>query len=393
MTARRAALALGAGRGVFAWWPNEATPARARVEAFTFDLHALATGDDATLAAPLRALRRASADSRELHVALASPWSLPRELALPPMREHEARAVLARDGARHFPSTRTDRVAAARALRPGNAGKPSTWCASDGDGVVLDAIIAAARAAGFSAVRCVPAVGAWAHAAGTATQRVFVVDDEAAVLDARNGLLTRLRRCRAAECGAQSAATDDALPLAAQHAPWCAERELVSVATQTERSARAGTLSRRLVTASVLALAAALALRVWGSSHRVARIEAQRAALRPAIAPLLAARDSLAQITDALDELSRTSAQSPAWTQRLWSLSSALPRDAQFTSWRGEGDSVVVEGRADDPSAVLQRLRTARNVSSVRTLAPIGEAGTDGASFALVVRFTSGATP
>lgn len=387
MTARRAALALGAGRGVTAWWPASIAPGNARVESFTFDADVLGARDDTALAAALLALRRAAADARELHVALASPWSSPREVALPPMREHEVRTVLARDAARHFPVMRAARVVAARALRPG------AWLASDADGTVLDAITTAARDAGFQSVRFVPAVGAWAHAAADATGRVFVVDDEAAVLDARAGLLTRLRRCRVADLGSSGASGDEALPLAARHAPWCGERELVSASAQAVRTALAQRVTRRLIIACAAALAAAVALQAWGARRHVARIEAQRADARPAMIPLLAARDSLAQVSDALGEMTRTAAGAPSWSSRLWALSSVLPADAQFTSWRGEGDSVVVEGRADDVSAVITQLRSAKGVDGVHSMAPITDGSVDGASFSVLVRFRAGGTP
>lgn len=385
--ARRAALALGAGRGVYAWWPTSMAPGDARVESFTFDADALGTGDDTALAAALVAVRRADADARELHVALTSPWCSPREVALPPMREHEVRTVLVRDAARYFPVLRTARVVATRALRPG------AWFASDADGAVLDAISTAAHAAGFHSVRFVPAVGAWAHAAANTTGRVFVVDDEAAVLDARAGLLTRLRRCRVADIGAQGARADDALPLAARHAPWCTERELVSAAAQSVRTARAQRVTRRLIIACAAALAAAVALQSWGAQRHVARIEAQRVDARPTMVPLLAARDSLALVTDALAEMSRAAGRTPSWSNRLWALSSVLPADAQFTSWRGEGDSVVVEGRADDVAAVIAKLHTGTGVDAVRSIAPITDGGAEGASFSVRVRFRAGGTP
>lgn len=389
MTQRRAAMALGAGRGASAWWPAAAAPDAARLEPFAFDAGALTAGDEGALAAAMHALQRCTADARVLHVALASPWTSPRELALPPMRMHEAQAVLTRDAARHFPVPHAEPVVAARPVRR------DAWLAADADGVVLDAIGRAAHAAGFTDVRFVPAVVAWGHAAGTSTQRVFAVDDEAAVLDADAGRVTRLRRCRTADLGASrtAAAPDDALPLAASHAPWSEAFELVSAAARTERASRARTLSRRLVAAGLVAMAAGAALHVWGLERRAARIEAQRDAVHAVIAPLRATRDSLAQATDELAALSQAARQAPAWSQRLWALASALPADAYLTAWRGDGDSVIVEGRASDAAAAVERLRTARGVEAVRPMVPSLATDAEDAPFSVTVRFRPGSRP
>lgn len=389
MTARFAAMALGSGRGVAATWPAAAHPDAARLEPFTFDAVALEAGDESTLSAALGALRRGAAPARTLHVALATPWTSPREIALPPMRVHEARAVLTRDVARHFPSPRGTPILGVRALRPG------AWLAFEADGIVLDAVMRAARQAGFEDVRFAGAVGAWGHAAGSAAGRVFATDGEAAVIHATRGRITRLRRCRTADLGlpAASPAPADALPDAARHAPWNAEPELISAGESRARETRVVATVRLLARIGLVSLLAAGAFHWWGAQRRVATLEARREALRPGLQSVLAVRDSLTHVTDILGELARAERSAPRWSDRVWALATVLPNDAHFTSWRGEADSLVIEGRAGDAAAVMERLRTARGVDAVRAAAAVDNAGTSGLAFSVMVRFRPGGAP
>lgn len=388
MTARFAAMALGSGRGVAASWPAAAHLDAARLEPFTFDAAALSTGGESTLPATLVALRRDAASARTLHVALATPWTSPREVALPPMRVHEARAVLTRDIARHFPSPRGAPVLGVRALRSG------AWLAFEADGIVLDAVMRAARQAGFEDVRFAAAVGAWGHAAGSAAGRVFATDGEAAVIHAARGRITRLRRCRTADLGLPAAAAPaDALPEAARHAPWNTEPELMSAGESRAREARVVSTVRLLAWIGLVSLLAAGALHWWGAQRRVATLEARREALRPGLQSVLAVRDTLTHATDILGELARAGRDAPLWSERVWALATVLPDDAHFTSWRGEGDSLVIEGRAGDPATAMERLRTARGVDGIRAAAAVDDAGAYGSAFSVMVRFRASGAP
>ncbi len=387
MTARVAALALGNGRGVYAWWPPSAAAAdAARTTEFAFDAGALAAGDDTALADALRTLRRAAPAAHALHVALASPWTSPREVALPPVSEREARAVLTRDAARHFPAVRAEPTVSVRSL-----GR-RTWLACDADGVVLDAIGRGARAAGFTSVRVVPAVGAWARTVTDVARRAFELDGEAAVIGARRGNITSLRRCRAGDLPPDGMVVADVLAVAARYAPSCAERELASERVRAARDAVAMRAARPLVVVGIAMLLVAGGVQAWGASHRVTRLEERRTALRPAVAPYLAARDSLVQAGDALALLARARAQSSVWGRRVWALAAALPDDAYLTALRGDGDSVRVEGRAADAAFVLERFKAVPGVTSVRATSPV--AGTDElVVFSAIVRFGDGGAP
>lgn len=370
-----------------AWWPaSPGHPAAARTEEFTFDAGALAAGDDTALGPVCAALRRAAPAARTLHVALAAPWAASRELALPPMREEEARLVLTRDATRHFSAARAEPVIAVRSLSRG------LWLASDADGVVLDAIARAAHRAGLPFVRFVPAVAAWAHAAGDSSSQTFVVEGEATVIGAQRAAVTRCRRCRPVDLQPGTSGTVDALSIAARHAPQATDAELATVRVRAARRTLASQVTRQLLGAGIMLLVTAAALTWWGSAHRLARLEARRASLHPVIATPLALRDSLLRTDDALAVLAKARADGPVWSHRLTALASALPDDAYFTTWRGGGDSVVVEGRADDAAQVVERLRTARGVEGVRAAAPT-TASDGSAAFSVIVRFGAGRQP
>lgn len=391
MRRRTVGLALARGRGVSAWWSAAAAGEGARTEAFTFDADALAAGDDAALIPALRAAAQAalrgvptsgSPDAPALHVALASPWTLPREVELPPMRESEARRVLQRDAARHFPVPRAEPVVAVRALRRG------VWLACDADGVVLDTIARAARMAGFSAVRIMPAVGAWAYAVGETRASSLVLDGEAVVLGVQRGRIISLRRCRAADRPAADAVMGDALVLAACHAHQGTEQEFVSPAARAVRNTAVQRTVRALLRVGVTATVLAIAAQAWGGARRVVQLERQRAALQPVVAPLLALRDSLSALQDATAALSRGRAEA-GWTDRLSALAETLPDGARLTALRGAGDSVLVEGTAPVAQAAVDALRSARGVSRVRVA--VGGASTDtGESFTAIVFFRDG---
>jgi hypothetical protein len=385
VTARLAGLALGAGRAVFAGWPAS-DRAEPRLTPLTFNAAALATGDESSLADALGVLRRATPDARELHVALAAPWTAPRVLALPPMTPREARIVLTRDAARHFPRVGAEPAVTARPLARGS------WLAYDADGTVLDAIGRAGHTAGFTRVRIGPAVGAWALAVSGSSPHAFVVDDEATIVSAHRGRVHTLRRLRAAELDRTANITRDALALAARHAPACREPAFESRrdAVATERAATQAV--RYLMSLGLGLLVVAGALYAWGAEHRVDGIEARRAALRPALAPHLATHDTLWQLTAAVTAVRTVGRAAPSWLQRLDALATVLPDDAYLTAVRGGGDSVVVEGRADDASAAVAALRGVRDAASVRALTP--PAAIDGMpAFAAVVHFARTARP
>ncbi|MDQ8153406.1 MAG: hypothetical protein P3B98_01985 [Gemmatimonadota bacterium] len=378
MTARVAGLSLGDGRGVFAGWQAGGTTAP-RLEPFVFNASALAAGDEINLVEALERLRRHVPEARALHVALAAPWSAPRVLGLPPMTLREARVVLARDAARYFPRVGAEPVVTARVLARGS------WLACDADGVVLDAIARAGRAAGFADVRIVPAVGAWAQAVDGSAPRAFAVDGEAALVSAHRGYVTALRRLRTAELTKAMAGAPDALALAARYAPSSLEPTFESRRVATARERATTQAARRLVALGIGLLTAAAALYGWGATHRADAIETQRAALRPTLAAPLAAHDSLWQLTESVAAVRDADRTAPKWLRRLDALATALPEDAYFTVVRGSGDSVVVEGRADDAAAAVTALRSVRG-AAVRALTPPAT-DDDLPAFAAVVHF------
>jgi hypothetical protein len=375
----RVGLALAGGHG---WWQGETDEAR-----FEFDAHALAAGDAASLAYPLRAARRkwhpTSTARIQLHVALCTPWTAPREVTLPPLRRHEAMAVLTRDLARHTAVLRSNPCVAVRSLRR------DCWLVADADAAVLDAITREAFAAGYTAVRIAPAVDAWTHAVRDGIAHAFVVDGEATVLTAQAGRLATMRRCRAEDAPAGATVVRDALALAARHSPQAAELEWVGPLAAAARLARVRHITTRLLAGGLAALLLASALVPWGSARRLARIESTRDSLATSVRPLSDAYAEFLAVESAREALASARAHVP-WTVHLAALASALPDGAHFSAVRADGDSVMLEGSASDARRALTQLAAARGVRHLRALAA-GAASDDGQeSFAAVVHFNAG---
>ena len=379
-------MALARGEGVLASWPDGGAPPQARTASFAFDADALAAGDAAALVTVLRDARRGLGDFAALDVALAAPLCTPRLVQLPALRDAEAHAILERDALRYFPAARSEPVVTSRRIA---ASDGTRWFAADAESRVVAAIHAAAQQAGFASVRVVPATLAWAHAAGDASS-AFIIDGLATLVSARAGDIADVRTLRAHDVGAGTSTVTDALERAARHAPFCGDGELTTRPMRAERQRLASRRAAQLVAIGALALVLAAVTRWWGVERAVDRINADRAALRTAVAPVLAARDSLVALRDGLGAIGQAEAGAPSWTTWMSTIAAALPDDAYLTALRGSADSVVVEGRATSTAVVLDAICAARGVRSVHASAPV-QVG-DGADateeqFRIVVRF------
>lgn len=387
MTARSVGLALADGRGRCATWRDgRSAPHDARTLDLSFDAAALAAGEDAALQEIMQTARRSAPSADTVHVALHTPWSTTRQIALPPVRRHEADAIIARDAARYFPAVHAQPVVVVHTR------VSQEWLVSDADGVVLDAIHRAAQQAGFARVRIVPAPSALAHAAGSASAYVAAHRGEATIVSAARGQLAAVRRCRAADLPDGHATQHDAMDIAARHAPACIASELAGPQTLADRRRISARLARRLAVLGITLTVAAAAIWPWAAWHRVARLDARRAALRPVVAPALAMHDSLTTATAAIDALTAARVASPRWLARIEALAAALPDGASIHTLRADADSIVVEGRADDASDVLARIRQSPLVAGVRGAAPaLSESGP--VDFSIVVWFREGTAP
>jgi hypothetical protein len=84
------------------------------------------------------------------------------------------------------------------------------------------------------------------------------------------------------------------------------------------------------------------------------------------VAPALAARDSLDQISARLEELRTMGRESARWTFSLVEVSVLLPSETHLISLRAAGDTAVVEAEGGRAGDALAALRTATTLEDVR---------------------------
>jgi len=370
------------------------------------------------------ALRRLAETPAEIElrahlvVALLPPLSEARIVELPPLRPEETDAVLRREAPRHFLGRgRSLVVAGERFGAARQDAAPSPVLTTAASRPLLDALHRAAEARGWKLERIVPAHAAWIHALqesfpATAEEDaadaepsvrllVAVQGDTAHLVRMTGRRMGTIRRVPAGDAAAlvEAAGNDPgrALLLADEGAPaglaaalknagWvlapptgetasarvaaavhaqAALPELVPAALVRVRAERSRRATIRLLAASVVVLAASAVVHLWGTAQAYRSVQTERAELRQAVRPALAARDSLDDINVRLDGLRSLGRESARWTFSLVELAMLLPSDTHLISLRAAGDTAVFEavgGRAGDALAALRAAPTLRDV-------------------------------
>ena len=396
------------------------------------------------LADALSEAREALAVTRpRLCVALLPPLAHCRRVEIPALRDDETLRVLQRDAAGYFPGSGAPQVVGAAPRRGARPVLGAAACAR-----VVDDIYRGAERAGCSIDAVVPAHVAWAAAAATVwaatppapCSLVTFLDGRVDVLRVERGEVAALRRLPSAPLDTHrllallGAAGESEAPAAAvallgesPHAAALAERltsdgtpplapaarfaalaagpdapaaiaaafaaegaaagpVVVPERVRAERRRREARLTRTMLAAAGLLLAAAGAAELWGTRRELARVTAARSAIRGPLGGVLATRDTLAAIADQLAALRSAEAGAPRWSGALAVVAQHLPRDAYALSLRTEADSVVVEGVAEHAAPVFDALRRAPSVLAVRAQGSIRQEIHDGVG--AVERFT-----
>jgi Tfp pilus assembly protein PilN len=120
----------------------------------------------------------------------------------------------------------------------------------------------------------------------------------------------------------------------------------------------------------VLAVVGA-ALQLWGVHRQLDIVRAERAQLAPRLSATLIGRTSVEAVTRNVMGLNAVERASPGWAHTIGTLTSALPDGAYLTAFRTRGDSIVVEGLAQQASDVFNAMEQLPQLANVRAGAPV----------------------
>jgi hypothetical protein len=355
------------------------------------------------------------------------PLAMFRRVELPRMSHDERRMVIARQAERWFVSASQPLATAHRVLRT-KRGKPSPILVAATPSEIAEALYAAAAERGWSIEMIVPAQIAWQlFAARTWREirapraRVVVCGrGELSVLQLNHGDLTLVRRCRVgafadvrdavlanapseeetplpvaligpsvdrarliselvgvASClpspndHAASEAGLDALRGLQWATPNASMLELTTEARRISVERRTKRYSSNLIAVAAALCLAAAGLRLVGIHRELAAVRAARGSQHARVERAMVLRDSLATLTSRLDALSALEAQSPRWSGIIARVAGRLPADAHLVGFHALGDSLVLDGQAENAAGVFTAMHDGAGLSSITAAAPI----------------------
>ena len=344
-------------------------------------------------------------DHPTVDIALLPPLVQLRRIELPRLRQQERLRVLARDAARYFAGVAEPQVIGVHLLDTRRR-SPEALLVAATPTWLLDRLAALAVELDWRIHQVIPAHVAWTDGKGGGS--MAVPGTGTVELIAWSGSqLTGVRRTPATAERVVAAAKElqpigpvslagslashaalaaalaadgrvviqhhavDPASLAATHAGRRSALELVPDPILTRRRAWARTVTRRLLAGAAALLRGAVGLVRWDLRQELAAVSAARAAVREEVAAALASRDSLEVMRGTLTLLSDAEATAPHWTTLLGALAAQLPDDGSLTSLEAVGDSVALEGQADEAGGVFVALRQASMVAGLQASSPI----------------------
>ena len=352
-----------------------------------------------------------------VRVALLPPLCDARLIPLPPLKPDEMQAVLRRDAARHFLGSGRPLVVAGERVGNGKSDAGAQVLAVAAPRALVEALQRAVEARGWELERIVPAHGAWLHALGkghgagaaspsaaqaAAVRAVVAVErDTAHVLRTVDGSPERIRRLPAGDPAAvaealgagpgsvllladgdlraplaealaaagwvqASGAVGESARLVAARNAGDASPELVPTPLAWARRERSRRTTVRMVAAAIVTVAAAAVVHLLGTVRDYRSAQQERAEIRDAVTPALAARDSLDLITQRVEQLQSMGREAARWTFSLVEISVLLPSETHLISLRAAGDTAVIEAEGGHAGDALEALRTATTLQDVR---------------------------
>jgi hypothetical protein len=358
-----------------------------------------------------------------LSVALMPELVAVRPLELPPLRSEEVRRLLQRNSGRYFPGASEMQIVAATFT-----GIPNTVLGAAASARLVEAVLRAAREAGWTLRALVPAHAVWPRAAAAiwpsaragAASVIVGFSDRIELLRLARGRVVDVRRFRAGSVGEehvteaivggagssrgsasvvaflgpdgmrrnlsqrlgargvsllQPSARDAGIAAnpgvaAAIHSLPVTTLELLPESVLVERQVAVRGLIRTLSIAAVALLLVAAALELWGQKRELREIQAQRAAIREGVTRIADARARISETEDRIAAL-RPAGSGAQWSVVIAEVARYLPRDAHLLAFRARGDSVIVEGSSSRATGVFTSLQRAPGLAGVSAAAPI----------------------
>jgi hypothetical protein len=395
------------------------------------ELNGGANGSLEQLQAALADAARASGtESPSTVVALLSPLVELRSIALPPLGEADRNRFLTRNASRYFVSARGAQVVGSQAPVVAKGAPAGPVLAAAAAQQLIGAVQAAATAANLSLVGVVPAESAWAAAAveiwpalarGSAGV-VVTRDDRTDLITIADGEVQAVRRFRGPGDAAEIVAAVDSSgggarigvlgpaaaaiamtaalnargarvsspdgqwramsehpeALAARFAPAASGLEIRTEESRENERAESGRLARwALALAAVVLIIAGLA-HYLGVKRELASVQAARAAIRPRVDAMLVGRSSVETAYRQVAGLARISRESPRWSSVLAALAAQLPDAASLTAFRARGDSIFLDGVAEQAAPIFDDVARTPGVTGVRATAPVRRESPEG---------------
>ena len=331
----------------------------------------------------------------QVYLTLLPPLVRVRTLTLPRLRDHELRMVLARDVGRYLIGVTVPQVIGYRRVGdPRRSPQPVLLAAAPE--WLVDGLVRSVEAVGWEVAAIGPAHAAWAAAATSDGTLVVADDGSAEVIQVEDGELSDVRRVPLTPTLASTVVAPE--ETAARHAQAVRSFELVPAGIVEARTDWSRQLTRRLWIAAAALLLVTLGLARLDLARELAAIRSERQMIAAQVGGAMRDREVLENRRALLTALASAELQSARWTGVLGGLAGRLPEDAWLTGFRGQGDSLSLDGEAGDAGGVIAALQRADAFSGVQATAPIRQmAREDGESagerFTLLVRLHRAATP
>lgn len=311
-----------------------------------------------------------------ISVALIPPIVQLRRIELPWLRDADLRRVLVRDAGKYFIGGAIPQALGVLRLESGRR-SPQPLLVAAAPEWLVNGMARVLESLGWVIEAVGPAHIAWARATPSRPLDPglpLIVSGRHAIelLRLDRGRLVGVRRIRPgaalSEAGTELGHPDLAAALNSRDVRGF---ELVPQTIGTAREMWRTRLARRLWLTTAATVLAAFGLLRLDLKRETAQVEAARAGLHRAVGEAMTAREAVEGLRARLAVLRDAEATAPRWTTVLGTVAQHLPRDAHLSGFRGDQDSLALEGTARHAVGVFEALKQAPGFAGVQARAPI----------------------